>query len=84
MDATSNGNVEALAIVGETVYVAGSFTAIGGRSRKRLAALDAADCAATRWDPAPDDVVRALVAAPGGTHLVAAGDFEKAKKEGEA
>ena len=59
---TANGNVESLAVIGETVYVAGPFTAIGGRSRKHLAALDAGDGAATRWDPAPDDVVRALAA----------------------
>ena len=59
-EATANGNVEAVVTVGEVVYVAGPFTAIGGRSRKHLAALDAADGSATRWDPAPDDVVRAI------------------------
>ena len=76
-DAGSNGNVEALAVVGETVYVAGPFTSIGGRSRKHLAALDAIDGSATRWDPVPDDVVRSLVVAPTGSHLVIAGDFER-------
>ena len=47
-DASANGNVESVAVSGETVYVAGSFTAVGGRSRKHLAALEAADGAATR------------------------------------
>ena len=63
-DAAANGNVESLAVIGETVYVAGPFTSIGGRSRKHLGALDAVDGTATRWDPAPDDVVRALLPAP--------------------
>jgi hypothetical protein len=65
-DAAANGNVESLAVIGETVYVAGPFTSIGGRSRKHLGAVDAVDGAATRWDPAPDDVVRALLPAPTG------------------
>jgi hypothetical protein len=58
-------------------HVAGPFTSIGGRSRKHLGALDAVDGTATRWDPAPDDVVRALLPAPDGTQLVVAGDFER-------
>ena len=73
----ANGNVESLAVIGETVYVAGPFTAIGGRSRKHLARTGCGDGAATRWDPAPDDVVRALAVAPDGAQLVVAGDFER-------
>jgi Domain of unknown function (DUF5122) beta-propeller len=44
----------ALELVGDTVYVAGDFTRVGGEDRAGLAALEAADDGPARpWDPSP-------------------------------
>ena len=48
-------DVSALRVAGRTVYVAGGFQTIGGRSRGGLAALDAESGAVEEWDPAPAD-----------------------------
>jgi hypothetical protein len=53
-------DISVLAIAGDTVYVGGSFTAIGGQARNRLAALDATTGAATAWNPNPDSWVGSL------------------------
>jgi len=50
---------------GGTVYAGGSFTAIGGQPRNRLAALDAATGTATAWDPNVDDSVYGLATGDG-------------------
>jgi hypothetical protein len=49
--ADANGTVYALALVGSTLYAGGDFSAIAGRARNRLAALDAASGAARSWNP---------------------------------
>ena len=66
-----------LALVGDVLYAAGDFSTIGGKSKTRVAALDAGAGAATRWDVSPDDVVRSLAVSPDGSRLVAAGDFTR-------
>jgi hypothetical protein len=43
--------VLALEVVGNTLYVAGAFSSIGGEPRGSLAALDVKTGAATSWDP---------------------------------
>ncbi|GIW09481.1 MAG: hypothetical protein KatS3mg061_0538 [Dehalococcoidia bacterium] len=43
--------VYALAVSGSTVYVGGGFTSVGGQTRNRLAALDAATGNVTSWNP---------------------------------
>jgi hypothetical protein len=55
----NSGSVLALAVVGETVYVGGSFTAIGGQPRSNLAAVETSGAVST-WDPAPDGPVYAI------------------------
>ena len=55
--------VETLGVSGATVYAGGVFTTIGGQMRSNIAAVDAADGAATDWDPAANSVVEALVVA---------------------
>jgi hypothetical protein len=67
---SSAPNVTELAVVGGTVYAGGQFTTVGGASRARLAALDAATGSATAWNPGPSGgMVHALVVA-GGTVYV--------------
>ncbi len=47
----ANGIIYSLAISGNTVYVGGTFTSIGGQTRNSIAALDATTGAATAWNP---------------------------------
>jgi hypothetical protein len=52
--------VRALAAHGDTIYVGGYFSTIGGVTRICLVGLDATTAAATEWDPRPNDEVNAL------------------------
>lgn len=71
-----NGPVSALAVSGDRLYVGGDFTSVAGRSRVRLAALDAATGSIARgFDPAPDAEVSALVASGG--RLYVGGQFTR-------
>ncbi len=77
----ANGNVEALAISGSTIYAGGIFTEVGGSTREHIAAVCAtAKCEgevaagkATAWNPNPNGSVAALTVS-GGT-LYAGGGF---------
>jgi hypothetical protein len=65
--------VSALAAVNGAVFVGGSFTSIGGASRKSLAALDPVTGSATAWNPGTDGTVAAI--AEGDTVLYVGGYF---------
>jgi hypothetical protein len=65
--------IQALAVSGSTVYVAGDFASIGGQPRLGLAALDATTGAATAWNPGPAFGIETLGAS--GSSVVAAGRF---------
>ena len=67
-----NDIVYALAVSGDTVYVGGGFTRIGGEDRSHIAALDADSGEATEWDPDADRDVYAL-AVSGDTVYVGGG-----------
>lgn len=54
--------VEALVLAGSTLYVAGSFAAIGGQSRANLAALDVTTGNATAWNPSPTPASQTVAA----------------------
>lgn len=56
----ANGEVFTLLFFGGALDVGGTFTSIAGQSRSYLAQLDT-NGSATTWNPAPNDVVRALV-----------------------
>jgi hypothetical protein len=47
----TNGTVHSIVPTQDAVYVGGDFTAIGGQSRGRLAALDPATGSALSWNP---------------------------------
>jgi len=71
--ANPSPSVNALTLVGHTLYVGGDFYSLGGQIRPCLAALDDSVGLATSWAPQPDFPVRAL-SASGGT-LYAGGIF---------
>jgi hypothetical protein len=50
---SSDTVVNAIEYAGNVVYVGGTFTTIGGQSRKNIAAIDASTGNATAWDPNP-------------------------------
>ena len=66
-------SVWALAVSGPTVFVGGGFTSIGGQTRDRIAALDAATGLATAWNPNADGIVMGL--AMSGMTVYAGGGF---------
>ena len=65
--------VEALCVVGDTVYVGGSFSAIDGEPRENLAAVDAVNGDVRPWNPRANDLVRTLAAVAG--NIYAGGNF---------
>ncbi len=74
--------VDALLLVGQTLYVGGNFTAAGGQSRRCLAALDATSGVATAWDsnagPSDNTELHAFALAANGGTIFAGGDFTMA------
>jgi hypothetical protein len=71
----TNGRVNAVAYLGGTLYLGGSFTTVNGTTRNRLAACDAASGNLLGWNPNANGVVRALKISPAGTRVYAGGDF---------
>jgi hypothetical protein len=71
----TNGRVNAVAYLGGTIYLGGSFTQVEGTARNRLAACEAATGNLLPWNPGANDVVRALKVSPAGTRVYAGGDF---------
>ncbi|HEY7607184.1 MAG TPA: laminin G, partial [Actinomycetes bacterium] len=71
----TNGRVNAVAYLGGTIYLGGSFTAVEGQPRGGLAACDAASGNLLSWNPNANGVVRALKVSPAGTRVYAGGDF---------
>jgi hypothetical protein len=57
VDDALDPTVRGLAIIGDTVYVGGHFSAAGGAARRHLAAVDAGSGSATSWDPGADGQV---------------------------
>lgn len=62
-----------LELVGQTVYVSGDFSQIGGQPRNTIAALEPNTGAPTLWNPNPDAQARILAAV--GNTLYVSGDF---------
>lgn len=72
----TNGDVYAIAYSGSTIFIAGSFSEVGGQPRNNLAAIDAATGQVTGWDPNVNRSVHALDVAPDGT-LYIVGKFSR-------
>jgi len=69
----ASGAIDALARDGNAIFAGGSFTAVNGQPRERVAAIGTGG-AVTGWSPAVNRTVRAVAPAPDGTlHLD--GDF---------
>jgi hypothetical protein len=78
------GEVRAVAQIGGTIYVGGSFTAVGNGTpsiaRSNLVAIDATSGQlVTAFDPHPDNAVNTLLVSAGGTHLYAGGVFNNVR-----
>jgi hypothetical protein len=71
----TNGRVNAVAYLGGTLYLGGSFTQVNGTARNRLAACDAASGNLLSWNPNANGTVRALKVSPAGTRVYVGGDF---------
>jgi hypothetical protein len=71
----TNGRVNAVAYLGGTVYIGGSFTTVNGTTRNRLAAFNAGDGTLLSWNPNANGIVRALKVSPAGTRVYVGGDF---------
>lgn len=68
-----NGSVYAIARLGDTVYIGGSFTTVDGQPRTNLAAFSAVDGSLASWAPTANSIVYALVAS--GSTIYAGGAF---------
>jgi hypothetical protein len=79
----SNSSVESIAVLGNIVYVGGTFNptltspnSIGGQPRNNIAALDASTGLATPWNPNVNNAVHTLALA--GSTVYAGGEFDSA------
>ena len=71
-----SGSVRAIVATPDTVFMGGSFTAVGSISRSRLAAVRASDGGLLTWKPAAGGGrVNALVLAPDRSKIVVGGAF---------
>jgi hypothetical protein len=73
------GEVEAMLVHGDVLYIAGRFESVNGQPRSRLAAFDANTGELLDWNPGADGSVRALAA--NATTLFVGGSFEHIGEE---
>jgi trimeric autotransporter adhesin len=82
----TNGEVDAVLPVGDTVYLGGAFTSVrpfgaaagsGEVARPHLAAFDLTTGALLPWNPGTDKQVLALAASPDGSTVYVGGAFAK-------
>jgi len=70
---TTDGEIRNLAIGDGVIYVAGTFTKIGGKNREHVAAIDIATGTVTSWNPGIDGSVSCI--ATDGSAVYAGGHF---------
>lgn len=71
------GRVNAIAVAGNTAYIGGDFTSVGGNTRNNLAAIDLTSGRVTGWNPDADGVVNALAVSVDGSLVYAGGEFNQ-------
>ncbi len=71
----SPGSVSALALAGNTLYLAGGFFSIAGSPRNGLGAVDASTGAVTSWNPNSSFVAQIKALAVIGSNIYVAGTF---------
>jgi outer membrane protein assembly factor BamB len=76
----TNGRVNAIAVSGDTIYLGGSFTSVGGVARSRLAAIDTSG-QLLPWAPHVNRPVSALAVSEDGGRIYAGGRFTRAGGE---
>lgn len=54
---SNGGAIEAIEVNGQTAYVSGNFTQIGGQQRNKIAEIDLITGSATGWNPNPNNYV---------------------------
>ncbi|MDO3383294.1 hypothetical protein [Gilvimarinus algae] len=69
----TDDSINALEVVGSTLYLAGDFTTVNGKSRRGLAAYDLTNHRLLDWNPALNGNVAALTSIE--NHLYVGGDF---------
>lgn len=72
-----NGRVSDVLVVGNRVYLGGSFTRVNGNVRNHLAAVDARTGRLTGWKPSANGDVLTLEASSNGTVVYAGGEFTR-------
>jgi trimeric autotransporter adhesin len=71
----TDGQVSAIVVSGNKIYLGGYFTHVDGVQRNRLAALDATTGQLTSWNPNANDNVRSLAVSADGSRIYAGGAF---------
>jgi trimeric autotransporter adhesin len=61
--------IAAMALCGDTLYLGGWFSAVGGQPRMNVAAISTMDTTVLPWSPRTNGTVWALAAATAGTYL---------------
>src|SRR6185436_6602969 len=69
-----NSNVWAILRIGNTVYIGGTFSSVGGSPRFGVASFDATTGALTNWNPNINGPVYSIAAAGG--KLIVGGEFD--------
>ncbi|MFD7615158.1 LamG-like jellyroll fold domain-containing protein [Streptomyces sp. NPDC059828] len=67
--------VRTLAVTGDTVYLGGDFTSVGGAEHERYAAVDATSGAVKPFQADVDEPGRAVAVTPDGKNVILGGDF---------
>ena len=79
---TAGGTIECIHAHGNTVYIGGGFTTVGGVGRDHIAAFDAASGALTGWNPGANNWVRTIAAKDG--RVFVGGSFSALSNVGHA
>ena len=78
----TNGRVNAVAYIGDTLYLGGSFTAGGRAGPQPAGGLRRLHRGPAPWNPDANGVVRALTVTPAGTRVFVGGDFTADRRAG--